>query len=336
MRLSVVIPVYNEAPVLNRLLVRLERALEGVHWEAVFVNDGSTDGSLAILRARASKDRRVKVISFPRNFGHQAAITAGLDFAQGEAVAVMDADLQDPPEMLPHMLELLGRGNDVVSPRRIRRAGETRFKRCTAALFYRALRWMAGGRLSSEVGDFRLFSRRAVLAMRCFREQHRFMRGLVSWLGLKEASLPFERPARPGGETKYSVLKMTRLAWTAVTSFSALPLRLTAAAGAALSALGVGGLSHFLYRASQAPIIAADWTLAVALQCLLAGLILLALGVIGDYVVRNYEESKGRPLYVVTDLLNLARPECEIQRASILVDAMEESAGRITRAAQRV
>ncbi|HYL38420.1 MAG TPA: glycosyltransferase family 2 protein [Bryobacteraceae bacterium] len=347
MRLSVVIPVFNEALTLKQLLARLNQALEGIDWEAIFVNDGSTDGTLAILRVAARRDRRVKVLSFPRNFGHQAAITAGLDFAQGDAVAVMDADLQDPPELLPRMLDLLSAGYDVVSPQRVLRPGETRFKRCTAALFYRLLAWMMDGRLSCSVGDFRLFSRRAVLAVRSFREQHRFMRGLVSWLGLKEATLPFERPARSEGVTKYSPLKMARLAWTAVTSFSALPLRLAVGAGAALSGIGVAGLWHVFYRSAQPHLAATGWAASMALQCIFSGLILLALGIVGDYVARSYQESKGRPLYVITDLLNLSAPECEIKRTSILLDThsgrrglgevrMPENAPRVARAIQRV
>ena len=248
------------------------------------MNDGSTDDSLAILRAAARKNRHVKVLSFPRNFGHQAAITAGLDFAEGDAVAVMDADLQDPPELLAPMLELLRDGYNVISPHRVVRAGETRFKRCTAALFYRLMMCMGDRRLSSEVGDFRLFSRRAVIALRAFREQHRFMRGLVSWLGLKEAALPFERPPRADGVTKYSPLKMARLAWTAITSFSAFPVRLAAAAGAALSGTGLVCLSFVLYRAFQTRTVAGGWAVAAALQCIFSGLILVALGVIGDYL----------------------------------------------------
>ena len=196
MLLSVVIPVFNEAQTFSTVLARLGGALRGLRWEVIFVNDGSTDGSLDLMRRAALSDRRVKVLSFPRNFGHQAAITAGLDFAQGDAVVVMDADLQDPPEILPQMMELLQQGYDVVSPQRVSRQGETWFKRWTAALFYRMMARMADGRLTADVGDFRLFSRRAVLAIRSLREQHRFMRGLVAWLGLREAVLPFERQAR--------------------------------------------------------------------------------------------------------------------------------------------
>jgi polyisoprenyl-phosphate glycosyltransferase len=318
MLLSVVIPVFNEAETLDVMITRLREALAGLTWEVIFVDDGSTDDSLDVIRLAAFGDQRVKAISFSRNFGHQAAITAGLDFANGDAVAVMDADLQDPPELLPRMLELLEKGYDVVSPQRVARQGETLFKRWTAVLFYRAMARMADRRLVPDVGDFRLFSRRAVLAIRSFREHHRFMRGLVAWLGLKEAVLPFERQARAGGETKYGLLKMLRFAWTAVSSFSALPLRLSVGAGVLLSCAGFFYLLRVLYLALFTDILVPGWASIVVLQCIFSGMILLAVGVIGDYIARSYEESKGRPLYVVTDSVNEPHPDHEITGASIL------------------
>lgn len=320
MLLSIVIPVFNEADTLNMTITRLREALRHVNWEIIFVDDGSKDRSFEIIRRAASLDSRIKAISFSRNFGHQAAITAGLDFANGDAVAVMDADLQDPPELLPRMLELLDDGYDVVSPKRMSREGETVFKRCTAALFYRALAWMTGGKLSVDVGDFRMFSRRAVLAIRGFRERHRFMRGLVAWLGLREAILPFERQRRAAGETKYSLWKMLQFAWTAVSSFSALPLRLSTAAGAILSFGGFVYLLRVLYQAMFTHELVPGWASIVMLQCIFSGMILLALGLIGDYIARIYEESKGRPLYVITDSLNWNTPQKEVQRGSVLLE----------------
>jgi len=321
MLLSVIIPVFNEAPTLPILFERLRSALCDLDWEVVFVNDGSTDSSLDILQMAAMMDGRVKVLSFPRNFGHQAAITAGLDFAQGDAVAVMDADLQDPPEILPRMLSLLQQGYDVVSPQRVSREGDTFFKRWTAALFYQFMARIGDGRLTAEVGDFRLFSRRAVLAIRSFREQHRFMRGLVAWLGFKEAVMPFERQPRAAGETKYPLIKMLRFAWTAVSSFSALPLRLSVAAGAILSCAGFIYLFYVVYLALWTKTLVPGWASVVILQCIFSGIILLALGMIGDYVARNYEESKNRPLYIVTDAFNVHTPENGVPRASILTQA---------------
>ena len=185
MLLSVVIPVLNEAQVIPLLLERLRDTLHEVAWEVIFVDDGSTDATPEILGREAWRDERVKLLRFSRNFGHQAAVTAGLDFASGDAVVVMDADLQDPPELLPRMLELFQQGYDIVSPRRSSREGETRFKQWTSKLYYRVLSHMAEQPITPDVGDFRLFSRRAVLAIRSLREQHRYMRGMVAWLGLK-------------------------------------------------------------------------------------------------------------------------------------------------------
>src|SRR5213595_1200387 len=191
MLLSIVIPVYNEREALPALLAALRRTLAThVNYEIVFVDDGSSDGTSDALRHAAAGDPYVKVLFFSRNFGHQAAITAGLDFASGEAVAVMDADLQDPPELLPEMMALLEQGYDVVSAQRTTRTGDGMLKRYTAWLFYWVIRTMVNERIQVEVGDFRLFSRRAITAIRQLREQHRFMRGMVAWLGLKEAILP--------------------------------------------------------------------------------------------------------------------------------------------------
>ena len=318
MLLSVVVPVFNEAGSLQLLLPRLRDALRDQRWEIVFVDDGSTDATPTILDATARDDCRVKVLHFTRNFGHQAAVTAGLDFAIGDAVVVMDADLQDPPEMLPRMLALLEQGYDVVSPQRVSRASETRFKRWSATLFYRMLSRIAGHCFTHDVGDFRLFSRRAVDAIRTLREQHRYMRGLIAWLGMKEAILPFERHARAAGRTNYSLLKMMRFAWTGISSFSALPLRISIAAGCFLSCAGFLYLLRVLYLAIWTTTLVPGWASVVALQCVFSGMILLALGAVGDYVARTYEESKGRPLYVLTKTCNVPAMLNQPERAVVL------------------
>jgi dolichol-phosphate mannosyltransferase len=262
----------------------------------------------------------VKVIRFSRNFGHQAAVTAGLDFADGDAVVVMDADLQDPPELLPRMLDLFALGYDIVSPQRNSRAGETMFKRWTAKLFYRALSHLAEQPMTPDVGDFRLYSRRAVLAIRSLREQHRYMRGMVAWLGLNEVMLPFDRSARAAGKTNYPLLKMLRFAWTGVTSFSAFPLRISISAGCILSVAGFLYLMRVMYLALWTTSLVPGWASVIALQCVFSGMILLALGAIGDYVARNYEEAKERPLYVVTEARNVCLAEKSLPRAIILAD----------------
>ena len=306
MLLSIVIPVYNEAANLQLTLQALQAELSrvGGDSEIVFVNDGSTDESQGILAGFAAADSTIKVLNFSRNFGQQAAITAGLDFAAGDAVVIMDADLQDPPEILAEMVKLYQQGYDVVSAQRVSREGDGFFKRLTAAVFYWIMQRAVDRRIVPEVGDFRLLSRAAVLALRRFREQHRFMRGLVAWLGLKEAILPFHRPPRAAGETKYTLFKMIHLAWTAVASFSALPLRLSIAAGVVLSLAGFGYFLYALYAAVVLGAVVPGWTSLVFLQCLFSGVTLLALGLIGDYVARIYEEIKNRPLYVVNEILN--------------------------------
>ena len=321
MLLSIVIPVLNEAETLPALLRRLREALCTLHWEAIFVDDGSTDDTALILGREALHDPCINLIRFSRNFGHQAAVTAGLDFANGDAVVVMDADLQDPPELLPRMVELFEEGYDIVSPQRISRESETVFKQWSAKLFYRLVSHLADHRLTPEVSDFRLFSRRAVLAIRSLREQHRFMRGLAGWLGLKEALLPFDREARAGGKTKYSLLKMLRFAWTGISSFSAFPLRISISVGCLLSFIGFIYLLRVFYLAFFTTSLVPGWASVVALQCIFSGVILLALGAIGDYVARTYEETKNRPLYVVTEMLNVAvpaNPQETLKRAVIL------------------
>ncbi len=323
---SIVVPVYNEAAVLSELLCRLRAALDGLGWkyEIVFIDDGSSDDSLQMLLAEAATDQRIKVLSFPRNFGHQTAVTAGLDFAGGDAVVILDADLQDPPELIPEMIDLYQQGYDVVSPKRISREGEGLLKRGTARLFYWVMRNLVDRRIRSEVGDFRLLSRRAVNALRQFREQHRFLRGLISWLGLPEAILPFRRQSRAAGQTKYPVLKMLRFSWIAITSFSALPLRLTMIGG--LAASGVP-LVYFVYAAYGALVlkrVVPGWTSLVFLQCFFFGITLLSIAAIGEYVARIYEEAKSRPLYIVDQIVNL-QASSEIERVAVMPPRTREA-----------
>lgn len=320
MLLSVVIPVYNEAEALPPLLAELRRVLHSMdcEHELLFVDDGSTDASACMLATEATKDSRVRLLSFSRNFGHQIAITAGLDFASGDAVVVMDADLQDPPELLPRMVDLLRQGYDIVSPQRVKRMGETLFKRITADAFYWLMRRAIDPRLPAEVGDFRLFSKRALVAIRSFREQHRFMRGLTSWLGLREAILPFERGSRVAGSTKYPMSKMLRFSWTAISSFSAFPLRISIALGMLFSVASVAYFLFALYAAVILKRVVPGWTSQVMLQCLFSGVTLLCLGAVGDYVSRIYEEIKRRPLYIVSHTVNLEAPSSAAGRSIML------------------
>src|SRR5579859_7524447 len=225
--LSLVLPIYNEEEVIPELHARLQEFLAqlALPAEVVFVNDGSRDRSMELLRGVAASEPRYRILSFARNFGHQTAITAGVDYARGQAVVVMDADLQDPPEVVLEMVAKWREGFDVVYGRRRKRAGETVFKLVTARLFYRVFRAMIPIEVPLDTGDFRLMSRRVVLALRALRESHRFVRGMVAWIGFRQTEVLYDRPGRFAGETKYPLRKMVRFAIDGITSFSVLPLR---------------------------------------------------------------------------------------------------------------
>ena len=310
MLLSVIIPLFNEEAVLPLLVARLNETLARLdcHTEILLVDDGSRDRTAQLARDVTTHDARYRLLSFSRNFGHQAAITAGLDFASGDAVVIMDADLQDPPEVLARMVDLYRQGYDVVSAQRESRAGDNWWKRTTASAFYWLMRRTVDERVMPEVGDFRLLSRGAVHALREFREQHRFMRGLIAWLGLKEATVPFSRGPRAAGTTKYPTLKMAAFAWTAITSFSGLPLRLGMLAGLLMTALGAAYFVYAAYRALIAEATVPGWTSLVFLQIFFSGATLLSIGLVGEYLARIYDESKRRPLYVVRDMVNVPAP----------------------------
>jgi glycosyltransferase involved in cell wall biosynthesis len=308
--ISIVAPVYNEQEVLPHFFEALSGVLErvGEPYEILVINDGSRDGTFELAKQYALSDDRVKVINLSRNFGQQAAMTAGLDCARGDVVVVMDADLQDPPELLEQMLNKYEEGYDVVSCQRVSRAGETWFKKTTASVFYELMRRAIDSRIPPEVGDFRLYSRQAVDAICGFREQHRFMRGLVAWLGLREAFIPFHRPARVAGETKYPLSKLMKLAWTAISSSSGLPLKASSYLGSILLVIGILTMLLIPFALIEWIPIQASTAGWVGLQFALTGLQLVALGLLGDYVGRVYEESKHRPLYIVSECCNVEAP----------------------------
>jgi glycosyltransferase involved in cell wall biosynthesis len=308
MLLSIAVPVHNEKEALPQLLAEVRKVATTLDWdyELILVDDGSTDGTSEMLAQAAASDPHIKVLFFSRNFGHQVAITAAIDHASGDATVVMDADLQDPPTLLPQMLELIKQGYDVVSAQRTQRENDTWFKRTTADAFYRLMRAAVDPRLAPHVGDFRMFSRRAVVALRQLPEKHRFMRGMVAWLGLKEAIVTFERQPRVAGETKYPLRKMLRFAWTAISSFSALPLRLSIYFGIFIT---IGGILYAIWSMYEAFIVKATvqgWTSLIVLNVIFSGTILIAIGMVGEYLARVYEESKGRPLYIVSHATNFA------------------------------
>ena len=299
---SVVVPIWNEEQVIPALYERVISVMEaaGESWELICVNDGSSDNSMAMLLALREQDPRLRLLDFSRNFGHQIAITAGTDFADGDAVIVMDADLQDPPEVVLEMIEKWRAGYEVIYAVRASREGESRFKLWTASLFYRLLQRISDVDIPLDAGDFRLMDRRVVLAMRRLREKHRFMRGLSSWVGFKQIGIEYERAERYAGETKYPLNKMMRLAIDAITSFSYLPLQLATFFGflfAGLSLLGI--VITVILRLSGNLFFLGQATTLVSVL-FLGGVQLIFLGILGGYLGRIYDEVKGRPLYIVS------------------------------------
>jgi dolichol-phosphate mannosyltransferase len=302
--ITVVVPFLNEAQNLPVLYERLVAALEpeGVAFEVLFVDDGSSDGSAAWVAARAAQDPRVKLLRLSRNFGHQLAITAGMDHADGDAVVIMDADLQDPPEVVPALLRRWREGHEIVYAVRTSRAGESWTKRFLAATFYKTFRRMANVDVPLDSGDFRLVDRKVIEALKQVRELHRFVRGLTCWVGFSQSAVPYERAARHAGVTKYPVWKSLRLAWDAITSFSSMPLRLMTGVGLLVSLAGLLQavrvvVDRLLYPGSMER----GWASLAAITLVLGGVQLVSLGLIGQYVGRIFEESKKRPLYFVKD-----------------------------------
>jgi glycosyltransferase involved in cell wall biosynthesis len=305
--LSIVIPAFNEEEVLPLIIPRLRQLLEQLPCpaEIILVNDGSSDRTVVALFEIAQVDSRFKSINLARNFGHQIAATAGLDAASGDAIVLMDADLQDPPELVLEMLEKYRAGYDVVYAQRVGREGETWFKRLSAWLFYRLMRILVYHDLPADVGDYRLVSRRFLDALNQMRETHRFLRGMVSWIGFPQTAVQFVRPRRAAGETKYPLIKMLRFAWTGAISFSPLPLRLSLMAGMTIFSIGVIYGVYALVRMLLGLYLVPGWTSVIVLNCISSGAILLGIGVVGEYIARIFEQIKDRPLYVVSDCFNL-------------------------------
>ena len=307
---SIVVPVYNEEAALPELVRRLGLLLDRLDGpaETVLVDDGSRDRTYELMAAARDADPRVKILRLSRNFGHQVAVTAGLDVAAGDAVIVMDADLQDPPEVVLEMAARWREGYDVVYAVREERPGETRFKRATAAAFYRIFSGMSEVDVPLDVGDFRLVDRRALDAFRSMRESNRYVRGMFSWIGFRQVGVPYKRNERFAGETKYPFTKMLKFAADGIVSFSAAPLRLALKVGFFVSGLsfllGVVFLFSKVFGFYSVPGLA---SIAVFVA-FLGGIQLLLLGVMGEYIARIHDEVKGRPLYVVSEAHGLLGP----------------------------
>lgn len=315
---SLVVPVYNEEAVIAELTRRLGELLAAMdaagRWEVIFVNDGSRDTSRALLEAACEREKRFKLVNLSRNFGHQIAITAGTDRAEGDAVVIMDADLQDPPEVIGEMLQRFAEGYDVVYAVRKRRHGESWFKRSTAALFYRTLKRVVGVDIPTDTGDFRLMSRRAVLALRGLREANRFVRGLVAWIGFRQTAVYYERSARFAGDTHYPLHKMLRFASDGIISFSTLPLRMATVLGMLSGVIAAGVAVWVLLAVLSGAFVVPGWATLMLAVSLASSAQLLMIGVLGEYLGRIYDEVKRRPLYLVDETRNLdANPRAPVQ-----------------------
>jgi len=300
---SIIAPVFNEICCLDALVERVAGVMDqtGEVWELVLVDDGSTDGSTEKIRELASGDSRVRPVIFARNFGHQIAVTAGLDYSRGDAVVIIDADLQDPPEVILELIQKWREGYEVVYAQRSEREGETWFKRLTASLFYRTIYRITDVKIPLDTGDFRLLDRKVVEVMNSMRERHRFLRGMSAWVGFRSIGVPYKRAARFAGTTKYPFKKMLKLALTAVTSFSYVPLQIAMwvgfiSAGIAILAIPV----VIILRLIGSQFFFGQATTLIAVL-FLGGVQLISLGILGEYVGRIYDEVKGRPLYIVSE-----------------------------------
>lgn len=317
---SLVFPLYNEEAVVAHLqrAVELFMAQIPCEIEVILVNDGSTDSTLIQVAEWARMDPRIKLISLSRNFGHQNACTAGLDFASGDAIVILDADLQDPLSVVHEMIDRYCDGYDVVYGVRRTRQGETLFKKWTAWLFYRLMHGLVDKDLPMDTGDFRLLSRSCLTGLKQLRETHRFLRGMVAWVGYSQIGVPYERAARVAGDTKYSLYKMIRFAWTAATSFSTLPLKASIFLGVIVALLGLeeairAVLAH-IFHWYAVP----GWSSLTVLVSVIGGAMLISIGILGEYVGKLYEQTKNRPLYLVSQTLN-TEGACSVQNPTSTV-----------------
>ena len=306
--LSVIIPIYNEEACIDELvrrLLTLKENFNNVELSCVFVNDGSYDKSLDMLINYAQRYEFFKIINLSRNFGHQLAITAGMDYVDADYIVIIDADLQDPPELITKLYEKIKEGYDVVYAKRAERKGESFFKLITAKWFYFLMRKLCKVDIPFNTGDFRIINRKLLIELKRMREQHRFVRGMIPWLGFKSAALYYNRERRLAGETKYPFKRMFSLALDAILSFSNVPLRISTYVGLTVVLLGIlGGVTVFILRFFTTTSLPGASTTIILTIIILGGMQIMMIGIVGEYIGRIFEESKGRPLYVVDSLVN--------------------------------
>ncbi|WP_036718462.1 glycosyltransferase family 2 protein [Paenibacillus harenae] len=321
---SIIIPMFNEEEVIEFTYDRLKQVMDSTEepYELLFVNDGSRDRTAGKMAMICEFDPNVRLIDFSRNFGHQIAISAGMDYAQGAAIIVIDADLQDPPEVILKMIAKWKEGYEVVYGKRLKRNGETVFKKLSAKLFYRTLRTLTNVDIPVDTGDFRLIDRKVCDVLRGLKEKNRFVRGLVSWVGFRQTMVEYEREERFAGESKYPIKRMIAFALDGITSFSYKPLKIATYIGFALSITSFLYLLIVIFQKLFTGSTVAGWASIVAVNLLFNGIILILLGLIGEYIGRIYEESKNRPLYIVRD--KLGYPESEGER-----EAADENSARV-------
>lgn len=303
-KLSVIVPMYFEEEVATECHHRLSRAIDSYDYEIIYVNDGSTDKTLPMLKEIAESNSRVKILSFSRNFGHQAAVTAGVKHAIGDCIAIIDADLQDPPELIPDMVDLWEEGYEVVYAKRKKRKGESFFKRVTAKAFYRILSTLTDTDIPTDTGDFRLIDRKVADAFNSMGEHNRFIRGMVAWLGYKQTPIEYVRDERYAGETKYPLRKMLKLAFDGIMSFSVKPVKMVTNLGALTLLFSFGIIIYVLISKFTGNAVSDGWASTMIVITMLSGVQLLSLGVVGGYISRIYEESRGRPIYLISEKIN--------------------------------
>ena len=308
-KLTIVVPIYNEEDCIHELIRRLKSLTtlidEKITIEYLFINDGSIDNSLELLTEHASKDSLIKVISLSRNFGHQIAVSAGLDHAEGDYVAIIDADLQDPPELIADMYSIIINGYDIVYAQRRQREGESWFKKITAKLFYRTLNILCNSEIPNDTGDFRIISKRVAEVISSMPEKHRFIRGLIPWTGYKSRALLYDRDKRYAGTTKYPIIKMLNLAIDAIISFSNRPLQLATKLGTLTIILAFFGILYMLYIKLFTSLPVPGITVTVVTILFMGGIQILLIGLIGEYVAKIFEQVKNRPLYLIEKTINL-------------------------------